>query len=112
MDETDVYEPNSHLHEITAAIMEDTANVVLTWTTYLPFLKRLVYLSYEYVGKYTLQIVQHLNVCIEQYYAKKKSHTGNQKERKENILDFMLEQKELGNLSELEVMGELGMRED
>ena len=86
--------------------MEDTSNVVLTWATYLPFIKKFIYLSYEAFGKYTLQIIQHLNDCIKQYYAKKGNEDG-QIDRKETILDFMLEEKDKkGTLSELQVMGE------
>ncbi len=109
MDDTDVYEgERSHMHRITAAIMEDTENFVLTWALYLPFMKKLVYLAYETFGKYTLSIAQHLNRCIEDYYEKQKKSSGKVElniEKKENILDFMLEQKALGNLNENEVMG-------
>ena len=112
MDDTDVYEDNSYLRRITADIMEDTSNIVLTWATYLPFLKRFILLAYETVGKYTLRINQHLKMCIEKYYNKRAVEAGGKVgtkkedlETKANILDFMLEQKEQGNLNENQVMG-------
>lgn len=109
MDDTDAYEgkDKSKMHRIVGAIMEDKYNFLVRWTLYLPFLKKVIYFAHENFTKNTLSIVQHLNGCIKNYYKKQKlvSKFKVKEEKRKNIFDFLIKQKELGKLNENEVLG-------
>ncbi len=113
----DLYEENSRLRTITAQFMARQApNFALQLTAYFPPLQRLAVLAYSLFGGGQLidHIVEHVNRCVIEYYQmrirQRFGEADGEKEsapsqRKVNILEYMLEQQEQGNLSELELTG-------
>lgn len=118
MDDTDVHQDQSVLRDMASQFMDDTTNIVLELAAYFPILSTMVALYYNNFGGGRLisTISEQLNKCIIDYYQAKikekfaQTGGGGTKERsketpKMNILDFMLEQQEQGNLDELEIIG-------
>ena len=113
-DTDDLYEEDSHLRKITTDFMENhSPNLILQLIAYFPFLERVAVLAYTIFGggKLIDTILEHVNKCVVEYYQKRiqdkfsNDTNGSGKESKVNILDFMLDQQEQGNLSEMELMG-------
>lgn len=109
----DIYEDDSHLRHITTDFMKNhSPNLVLQATGYFPFLEKVAVLAFSIFGggKLIDYIMEHLNKCFVEYYQKRIRQKFSPESTdcptgKVNILDYMMEQQEQGNLSQNELMG-------
>lgn len=111
MDNNDVHEENSELREMTTQFMERTTNVAGRLVHLAPILKQVALLYYQFFsnGRFLNTMLEHLHNSIVKHYQQKLelkfSPEKEQEDNRMNILDYMLEQQELGNLTENELLG-------
>lgn len=104
MGNTDVHEPSSDIREMTTAFMLQSQSGIIRSAVYFPLLKSVAAFIYNYLssGRFITVMMKEINKSICEYNILKMNQIQDQKV---NILDFMLEQKEQGNLSEMEIIG-------
>ena len=106
MNDTDVHEDHSSFRKMVVDFMQQSSDPTLRIIEYFPSLKNILHFLFYFFGngKLLQTISQKLDNEISKYYQEKlRNHleekSAKKNNRKINILDFMIEQQELGNLS-------------
>ncbi|KAH7639679.1 cytochrome p450-like protein [Dermatophagoides farinae] len=120
MNDTDVHDDYSEFRQMVVDFMQKTENPNLRIIEYFPIFSRLFKILYYMFGngKLLRTITDNLHEEIAKYYQEKiRNHFDEQnrnnhndddderKKRKVNMLDFMIEQQELGNIDEQQLIG-------
>ncbi|OTF77368.1 cytochrome P450-like protein [Euroglyphus maynei] len=109
MHNTDVHNEDSLFRKMVVDFMRQTSDPILRIIGYFPFLKKFLSILFHLFGNANLlkTISKKLDNEISKYYMEKLKNNQHQKhdDRKINILDFMIEQQQLGNLNELQLIG-------
>ncbi|KAH9404507.1 hypothetical protein TYRP_000331 [Tyrophagus putrescentiae] len=116
LEESDVFEPNSHLLGMAEEFMANCDGPIIRLVLMFPFLSRVIEFINNYLtsGRMVDMLSKHLKKLIEQYHIKefldvpKENDTSSEAYiQKRNMLDYMLFQGKVANLSTNETIGNL-----